>query len=481
MEKQENIQGNLKVERLSSIIIALSFSKRTGTLIFKQDKVKKSIYMKEGSIIFAQSNDFNDRIDRVLMRVGLLSVEQNDEIERLFHQYGKITGKILVNHGFLTPQEFFASIRLQSLEIICSLFNWETGFFKFKESALMLQGLPPVKMYPGVIIYEGLRRMSNWNIIHKDMSDFNQIFVRPDKLPTLFHNVNLSKRETQILEIISKPKNIRDIIEESQMDSYSAMKSLYVLHSMCFLEKVDETCCEYGREEFQINSKSEDEQQAMKKKCDEFIANTEKLNYYQILGVSKDAPDSEIRKSYMSMIKDFHPDKHYQTPDKDFIQTLHSILLFLNKAYDVLKDKKKREDYDKKLEYEAHKSGTNNESLAYEHYQKGLDEFNSKEYWRAAEFFKIAARLSPHNAIYLTHLFFALAKIPRKLKEAEEVILKVIELEPRNSEHYLRLGQLYIRGRMKIRAKNAFEQALRLDPRNKEVREELNKLEGENL
>ena len=70
-------------------------------------------------------------------------------------------------------------------------------------------------------------------------------------------------------------------------------------------------------------------------------------------------------------------------------------------------------------------------------------------------------------------------KIPKKLKEAEEALLKAIELEPKNSDHYVTLGQFYIKGKMKIRAKKAFEQALRIDPINRQARKELESLTKE--
>lgn len=480
MEKQETIQGNLKLERLSSIIIALSFSKRSGTLVLKKDDLRKNVYIKDGYIVFAQSNDMNDRIDKILLKVGLLNEDQNKDIEKLFHQYGRITGKILVNNGFLTPQEFYTSIRLQTLEIVCSLFNWERGLFKFKEGDLPKKGLPPVKMDSGIVVYEGLRRMTNWNIIHRDMSNFNQVFTLAEKVPTLFNNVKLVKSEKEMLKIISEKKSIKDIIEDSSIDSYSAMKSLHLLHSMCFIEKSDEPSSAYGQEDInKIQTKDEASHQLIRKKCEDLLKSKDTLTYYQILSVERNASESDIKKAYMRMIKDFHPDKHYYTPDKDFIQNLHSFLLYLNKVYDVLMDKNKREDYDKECEYKANKSGANNEALAKEHFEKALEELKIKEYWRAAEFFKIAARLAPHNTTYWKHLALVLMKIPKKLKEAEEVLLKTIELEPKNSDNYVTLAQFYIKGKMKVRAKKAFEQALRIDPINRDARQGLKSLTEE--
>lgn len=62
------------------------------------------------------------------------------------------------------------------------------------------------------------------------------------------------------------------------------------------------------------------------------------MDYYQILGVRKDASDSEIKKAYHKLAHQFHPDK--KTGDEKKFKEI-------NQAYQVLSDRKKREQYDK--------------------------------------------------------------------------------------------------------------------------------------
>ncbi len=62
--------------------------------------------------------------------------------------------------------------------------------------------------------------------------------------------------------------------------------------------------------------------------------------YYDILGVSKDAPQDEIRKAYLKLAKKYHPDK--TGGDKAAEEKLKEI----NNAYQVLKDPDKRKEYD---------------------------------------------------------------------------------------------------------------------------------------
>lgn len=67
------------------------------------------------------------------------------------------------------------------------------------------------------------------------------------------------------------------------------------------------------------------------------------INYYEILGVSSDASDREIRKAYHRLIKRFHPD--HSPPSRDAAK----IALLLNEAYKVCGNSESRRAYDRSL------------------------------------------------------------------------------------------------------------------------------------
>ena len=72
----------------------------------------------------------------------------------------------------------------------------------------------------------------------------------------------------------------------------------------------------------------------------------DKKNYYEILEVSKDATDKEIRKSYKSLVKKWHPDHHY---DKESKEKAEKKMKEINEAYSVLRNPEKRKEYDNEL------------------------------------------------------------------------------------------------------------------------------------
>lgn len=64
------------------------------------------------------------------------------------------------------------------------------------------------------------------------------------------------------------------------------------------------------------------------------------IDYYKILGVSKDIPQKDVRRAYLKRAKQFHPDLHPDDPKaKAKFQAL-------NEAYEVINDPEKRKKYD---------------------------------------------------------------------------------------------------------------------------------------
>ena len=66
-------------------------------------------------------------------------------------------------------------------------------------------------------------------------------------------------------------------------------------------------------------------------------------NYYEVLGVSRDASLADIKKVYRKLVRQYHPDV---CKDKDADEKTSE----LNQAYNTLKDPEKRAEYDAMLD-----------------------------------------------------------------------------------------------------------------------------------
>jgi len=69
--------------------------------------------------------------------------------------------------------------------------------------------------------------------------------------------------------------------------------------------------------------------------------NDELPNYYEILEISRDATQEEIKNKFRELAKKTHPDKTKEDSEEEMVE--------LNKAYEVLSDEELREKYDRYL------------------------------------------------------------------------------------------------------------------------------------
>jgi molecular chaperone DnaJ len=70
------------------------------------------------------------------------------------------------------------------------------------------------------------------------------------------------------------------------------------------------------------------------------MSSATKKDYYEVLGVSKGATEAELKKAFRKLARKYHPDVNpgVKSSEKNFKE--------INEAYEVLSDKKKRQQYD---------------------------------------------------------------------------------------------------------------------------------------
>lgn len=71
-------------------------------------------------------------------------------------------------------------------------------------------------------------------------------------------------------------------------------------------------------------------------------------NHYQILNVSHNATQAEIKQAYRRLVKIFHPDTNQDTAN-------HEKIILINAAYEVLSDTQRRINYDQELRLSSQK------------------------------------------------------------------------------------------------------------------------------
>jgi len=76
------------------------------------------------------------------------------------------------------------------------------------------------------------------------------------------------------------------------------------------------------------------------------LCGTDTKDYYELLGVTRDTPDAEIKRAYKKLALKWHPDKN---PDQK--EQAQKMFIAIQQAYEVLSDPEKRRRYDNQKSY----------------------------------------------------------------------------------------------------------------------------------
>lgn len=75
------------------------------------------------------------------------------------------------------------------------------------------------------------------------------------------------------------------------------------------------------------------------------VLSAQSSNYYSLLGVNKDASESDIKKAYRSLALEYHPDKIAKNATEEEKTLSKEKFLLIQEAYEILSDSEKRSQY----------------------------------------------------------------------------------------------------------------------------------------
>jgi curved DNA-binding protein CbpA len=196
-------------------------------------------------------------------------------------------------------------------------------------------------------------------------------------------------------------------------------------------------------------------------------------DYYEVLGIKKEASAAEVRQAYLRLVRDRHPDRFQDPAEKEKAQEL---LKSVTEAFNTLSNDKKRQEYDKES---AKPKVTVPAEIAAAAHARGVAHLQKREFHEAVTLLRTAVENAPEVARYHADLGRTLSNNPNWVREAVDELDKAIKLEPKNPGFYMELARILAGQGLKLRALRAAENALRLVPTNPTVQQFVAELRGE--
>ena len=222
-----DLEGSIDATAVPHLIYSACSTRETGVLRLTRAEVEKTVYIKEGRLIFATSNDRDDRLGQVLLRLGKIGVAQLAEATEKSVQEGQRLGKVLVDSGLLKPEELVHGVVAQVREILFSVFTWTTGSYRLRFGELPTSEVITLNVNTGDVLMEGIRRIRSWYRIQEALGGLDVPYQQPSDVEKLAARMTLTEEEISLLTSLEQPVTLRDLCRWSPMSDFEIARILW--------------------------------------------------------------------------------------------------------------------------------------------------------------------------------------------------------------------------------------------------------------
>lgn len=197
-------------------------------------------------------------------------------------------------------------------------------------------------------------------------------------------------------------------------------------------------------------------------------------NHFELLGVPRDATESQVREAYFRLAKRFHPDGQHEAHLGATRDALEAIFRRLGEAYEVLRNPRIRVVYERNLAKTpvppppSDASGPLTEAFEAPDaaVARAAESFAAERYWEVIQILEKAVpradgALKQRGRVLLARAY---ARTPDWAKQAEELLLAAVQQDPSHVEAHFHLGVIYRSQGLRGRAAKSFRRVLELAP-----------------
>lgn len=502
------IKGRFNIYPLPDILIGLQRTLKTGVLKVQYRSSKEKLYIKDGNIIFAESDYEKDRLVDVLLKSRKINRRQYNKTEEMNKKSNSPYAEILIHMGYIRQQDLTQAIELQAKRIIKRLFLMKDAEFEFREGPFPSGEAMTLKLSVSDFVYREVKKNADVELLESYLLE--SIVDFSSNPLNLFQQIHFTAFDRTVISFVDGKRSIGDIIGLSASSGRAnPMKTIYALLETRFLKIKEEHESPTGMDAKEIFGKSGNAG-ALSAEIDDLYSRYEDLDYYSILDIGRSATAEEIKKAYYRAAKKYHPDKHLQL-QKEAKGKLTEIFTYITNAYLTLTDAERRKDYEACLmkenaqkdtegtvsqkpgesviqkdvqqrEYDAGPQydwtkSARNPDIAKQRFRDGKTALWDKHYDEAVRLLAAAIYFDPSVADY--HYYYGTAlSLQGSPKKAVQALNRAFELNPLSADVLAELGHAYLKLNFPLRAKGYFDKAAKISPSNKRAMEGLQALDN---
>jgi Domain of unknown function (DUF4388) len=237
VENSFQYRGDLSQTALPEILFTIDRFQVPGVIEARRGLLIKRVFIKEGNVVHASSNDREDSLGRYLEVSGLLSREQFDATMRERERANKRYGVLLMERRLLSPGEIYDAIRKQIEAIVWSLFAWQEGSVAFSIGEYREPGSVRIQLPMRQVILHGIKRAPNAKAMVARLGRKETVFEPCYQAEELIE-IAMDADEYSLLQLVDGRRTLFEICTQGPHGAAENGKVLYAFQVLRLIRQV---------------------------------------------------------------------------------------------------------------------------------------------------------------------------------------------------------------------------------------------------
>ena len=230
------IRGEIETTSVPELLRSILTSSETGVLTIRNGEAVKSIFLLNGRVAYAASNNPDERMGEVLLMRGKITARNFVEASKRIRP-GLRLGAILVELGSLEPEELIPMVELHVKSILMELFTWIRGEYTFVIKELDARDkVATLNMSTENLILEGIRNTHSWQQVIRALGDVESVFVPTGSTDAHFR-LELTEEEQEILTYVNGRATVEQICDLSYLSNFETCRTLWALQVLGIIRR----------------------------------------------------------------------------------------------------------------------------------------------------------------------------------------------------------------------------------------------------
>ena len=237
VEKTYQYRGDLRQTGLPEMLAIIDQTRITGVVEAELGEVTKRIYLENGYVVFASSDDIADSLGGYLRRIGRLTDAEFHAAMQKRAKSGERLGEVLIEQGVLSPGQVFQGIREHVEGIVWSLFAWEDGTVTFRLGGFDVNEIVRIQIPLRQVIVQGVKRGANAKSLVGRMGGREILFEPSYRLEDLIE-VALDADEYRLLALVDGKRTLYELATKGPLAAQDNARLLYAYSVLQLIRKV---------------------------------------------------------------------------------------------------------------------------------------------------------------------------------------------------------------------------------------------------